>query len=95
MSDPDLLALLRNTLAHVEPRMAGLAAELGPESSLVDLGLDSLSIIAMAGHIERVLGISLPDEEVASVFDVGALLDLVKQQLSNSQHGGTSHDLHT
>lgn len=81
MSNQEILDLLKDAISQLEPRHAPRARALELDSSLVDLGLDSLCITAAAGMIERQLNIQLPDEEVAALFDVPSFITAVRRQL--------------
>jgi acyl carrier protein len=84
MSNQEILNLLRCALSEVAPRHAHAAQGLHLESSLIDLGLDSLCVTAMAGHVEDILDIQLPDDELASVLDVPSFIAAVRRHLEPS-----------
>ena len=51
--------------------------EITDESTLDDLGLDSLGVLAIADIIEKKYGISLDDERIAAVRTLSDFKDLV------------------
>ena len=51
--------------------------EITDESTLDDLGLDSLGVLAIADIIEKKYGISLDDERIAGVRTLSDFKDLV------------------
>jgi acyl carrier protein len=50
-----------------------------PESSLQDLGLDSLDTITAVFELEDKFGISIPDEEVRSIRTVGDVIEGIRR----------------
>ena len=56
---------------HIEPD------EITDESTLDDLGLDSLGVLAIADIVEKKYGISLDDERIAGVRTVSDFKDLI------------------
>ncbi|MHB1604771.1 MAG: AMP-binding protein [Leptospirales bacterium] len=77
------LRLLQETIGHSRP--VSLSDHLE-----VDLGLDSLGRIELAGRLEEVLGESFPDEAFESVRTVADLLALVSESPGGSAGLGTS-----
>jgi acyl carrier protein len=51
--------------------------EITDESTLDDLGLDSLGVLAIADIVEKKYGISLDDERIAGVRTLSDFTDLV------------------
>jgi acyl carrier protein len=51
--------------------------EITDESTLDDLGLDSLGVLAIADIVEKKYGISLDDERIAGVRTLSDFKDLV------------------
>ena len=70
-SDLGLVAILLDALATVSERDR---AEVRPESSLRELGLDSLMITSVLLEIEDRLGAELPDELLARFADADEIL---------------------
>jgi acyl carrier protein len=50
-----------------------------PESSLEDLGLDSLDTITVVFELEDKFGISIPDDEVRSIRTVGDVIEGIRR----------------
>jgi len=58
--------------------------EITDESTLEDLGLDSLAVLAIADIVEHKYGISLDDERIAGVRTVSDFKDLVVLKIAES-----------
>lgn len=57
--DSEFESIIRQTLRHLPP-----GAALKPDSSLFDLGLDSLGTIHLVVRLEDAYSIDVPDEEI-------------------------------
>lgn len=51
--------------------------EIMPECTLTDLGLDSLDVVELALTIEKELGVSVTDDELAEAGQVKAIAELL------------------
>jgi acyl carrier protein len=60
------------------------------ESSLQDLGFDSLDVITMLFELEKEFEISIPDEEARSVSSVRDIVAGVRKLLAASSMGSTA-----
>jgi acyl carrier protein len=56
--------------------------ELGPESRLFDLGLDSLTLLEVSLGLQKEFGVAVDDEQMAEAVTVAELVDLVSEQLA-------------
>src|SRR6476469_10385958 len=56
--------------------------EISDESTLEDLGLDSLAVLAIADIVENKYGISLDDERIAGVRTLSDFKDLVALKIA-------------
>jgi len=79
-----LIALLHDALKFVDERQRDALQNLPPSSALSELGIDSLSLSAMAGYIEDRLGIVLHDEELADVRTVRDFVELIGTAQANA-----------
>ena len=79
MTDEQVTGLLAAALAEVAPSKAGSLSSLGPEVALVDLGLDSVSMLEIFGYIEEELDVMFEDDALVGLQCVGDLLKLIKQ----------------
>ena len=61
--------------------------EITDESTLDDLGLDSLGVLAIADIVENKYGISLDDERIAGVRKFSDLKDLIVLQRAEVADG--------
>jgi acyl carrier protein len=68
--------LLAETLAETAPDGA-IGVALRPETSLAELGLDSLETIRLVSRVEQRCQIQLDEEELLSVETVGELAALI------------------
>jgi acyl carrier protein len=68
-------ALTREVIDLVQAAVEG--AHLTADSTLLDLGLDSLKVMSLVFKIEERYGIELDDEDADELFTVGDLANLV------------------
>ncbi|MGW4741979.1 acyl carrier protein [Nocardia xishanensis] len=61
-------------LAHYEIDLS----ELPPDTTVRDLGVDSLGLLAIANLIEKKYGFSMDDERLASVRTLSDLLEFIR-----------------
>lgn len=78
--------MTRSELFEMFQRMATEIAEkdfshVKEESSIQELGLDSLSTLELVGAMERELSVQIPDEQLVGIRTVGQLLSLVEARL--------------
>ena len=85
-----------DTLTKIQSMLAkeyGLPLEkLGPEQSLVELGIDSLTTIEFMFKLEDEFFISLSEErgDLNTVRDIALLVDAVRQKNQERHKGGAS-----
>jgi acyl carrier protein len=60
-------------------------AELSPESTLDDIGLDSVTTAMLLQEIEDSTNVVLPEEELMSMDNFGQFVDLVARALAEKQ----------
>lgn len=78
----DTEALEEGIRAFLRDQLA-LEREIGRDSPLVTTGLiDSAGLVHLATHLERMLGIAIPDRDItADHFDsISAILDYVRSR---------------
>ncbi len=51
------------------------------ESTLGELGINSITALEIAGYIEDKLNIKLPDDELAPINTIGGLAQLIRRQI--------------
>jgi acyl carrier protein len=77
-ADLDVVDLFERAAAE----LTGRELDVGPETVLFDLGLDSITIASIVAHIEDAAHVSLPDTELANVRTLGELAELVRRVAS-------------
>lgn len=78
MNDDEVLLNLKEALGHAAPEVK---ASLSMDSTLADLGIDSIVALEMAGHLENKLAIHFPDDELAQVNSIRDFVRLVRQSM--------------
>ena len=74
-------------VAYVRDQFRIDEAELGWDALLVRTGLlDSLSLVQLAGHLERTFGIEIPDQDVGAdhLDSIGMIVEYVQQRLAGT-----------
>ncbi|HEY8429668.1 MAG TPA: acyl carrier protein [Sandaracinaceae bacterium] len=80
--------MTRSELFEMFQRMATEIAEkdfsnVSEDSSIQELGLDSLSTLELVGAMERELGVQIPDEQLVGIQTVRQLLTLVENRMGS------------
>jgi acyl carrier protein len=76
VTSPEVLALIRSTFREVVERPLG---ELSLETSLADLGIDSVCVAEIVFRIEDALGIEVPTSEWVRVRTIVDVVDAVNR----------------
>jgi len=74
-------------VAYVRDEFRIDESELSWDAPLVRTGLlDSVSLVQLAGYLERTFGIEIPDQEIdADHFDsIGMIVEYVRQRLATA-----------
>ena len=80
MTRDEVLAVLRDKAVEM---LEVEADQVQEEKSFVDdLKVDSLSLVEYTMELEDVLGIELPEEELADVSTIGAFVDVIEAKLA-------------
>lgn len=84
MTEPDLSHHLVDVLVRVLPEAAALSGGLRRDTELSSVGLDSLRTLQLLLELDRVFGVTLPDDVVASdrLSTAGAVQDAVQEALA-------------
>lgn len=77
MSDAETLALIKDALNEVAPGREADFAKVTTDTSIADLGLDSIATMEMVGILEERIEQTFPDEELAKVNSVAHLIKLI------------------
>lgn len=77
MASTELLQLFRRTASEVVEREFGQVSE---NTTISDLGIDSLGMLEIVGSMERHLQIQIPDEQLAGIQTVRDLIEVVAKR---------------
>ncbi|MBN1568539.1 MAG: aminotransferase class I/II-fold pyridoxal phosphate-dependent enzyme [Acidobacteria bacterium] len=77
-TDQKLIEILKAAVYDVSLKELG---DIGAETKITELGLDSVAIMELIGVLEENLSIQIKDEEVSALADVGDLLGLIRNRL--------------
>lgn len=78
MTDAQTLALIQEALNDVAPGREGDFAKVTLDTTIADLGLDSIATMEMVGYLEEKTETTFPDEELAKVAAVRDLTKLIR-----------------
>jgi 8-amino-7-oxononanoate synthase len=81
-TDRDLIEAFKSIVYDVNLKQLG---DIGPETVISELGLDSVSMMEVIGLLEENFCIQIHDEEVAALNNVGDLLALIRNRLPSGQ----------
>ena len=81
MQRTQLIKLFRDLASEIAEKDLSFVQE---ESSIADLGIDSLAMLELVGTMERELRIRVPDELLVGLETVSQLLELVERRLPQS-----------
>ncbi|ACU38687.1 acyl carrier protein [Actinosynnema pretiosum subsp. pretiosum] len=85
MTSNDVLERISAIVAEVGVLPVG---EVAPEKFFADdLDIDSLGMVEISATVEDSLGVSIPDEELAELATVGALVDYVSARAVTAAAG--------
>ncbi|MBK6798425.1 MAG: acyl carrier protein [Acidobacteria bacterium] len=79
MTDEEVLGLIKEALEYSAPEHANV--KMSMESTLGELGINSITALEIAGYIEDKLNIKLPDDELAPINTIGGLAELIRRQI--------------
>jgi acyl carrier protein len=85
MNDAEILALLRKALVATQPELDPDRIDL--DTSLANLGIDSVSLLEVAAIVETKLALTFPEEEVFSISTCREFLGLVHRSLPGAARG--------
>lgn len=78
MSDAETLALIKEALNDVAPGREADFAKVTIDTTIAELGLDSIATMEMVGYLEEKVELTFPDEELAKVNSVAHLIQLMR-----------------
>jgi acyl carrier protein len=76
-----LIRLFRDLASEIAERDLSFVQE---ESSITELGIDSLAMLELVGSMERQLRIRVPDEQLVGLVTVRQLLELVERRMTHA-----------
>lgn len=88
MTDGDILALLRKALAAAQPELDPDRIDL--DTSLANLGIDSVNLLEVAAIVETKLALTFPEEEIFSVSTCREFVALVQRTSGGDRRAGGS-----
>jgi acyl carrier protein len=77
--DEKVIEILKEAVAFAKPAQKRLISTMSLDSSMSDLGIESIAALEMAGYVEEKLGIQFPDDELTSVQTLRGFAKLVQQ----------------
>jgi acyl carrier protein len=81
MQRPQLIKLFRDLASEIAEKDLSFLQE---ESSISDMGIDSLAMLELVGTMERELRIRVPDEKLVGLITVRQLLELVEGRITQA-----------
>ena len=78
LSDDDVVQLVRRALSELVPAQAERFARLSFDSKVVDLDVDSVTIIELVGYIEDTVGHVFEPHDVAAVRSIADIARLIR-----------------
>lgn len=78
MTDNETLALIKEALNDVAPGREADFSKVSLESTIAELGLDSIATMEMVGYLEEQIEVTFPDEDLAKVASIRDLISLIR-----------------
>jgi len=78
VNETQILTLIQEALNDVPPGREADFAKVTLDSSIEDLGLDSIATMEMVGYLEEKAETTFPDEELAKVASLRDLTTLIQ-----------------
>jgi acyl carrier protein len=78
MQQPQLIGIFRDIASEIAEKDLSFLHE---DSSISDLGIDSLAMLELIGSMERTLRVRVPDEQLVGLSTVRQLLELVEGRM--------------
>lgn len=85
LADDSVLDLIREAYVHARPEMSHLKTKLTLESSVEELGIQSVAALEMAGYVEEQLDVQFADDELASINGIGDLARLIRSHAARAR----------
>lgn len=81
MHRPQLIKLFRDLASEIAEKDL---SSLQEDSSISDMGIDSLAMLELVGTMERELSIRVPDDKLVGLVTVRQLLELVEGRITQA-----------
>lgn len=82
LQDADLLDLLKRALLFARPERVDVKDRITLNSSMDELGIESVAALEMVGFIEEELDIQFQDSELAQIQGMDSLVRLIKKHVN-------------
>lgn len=79
MDRAQLLELFKKTASEIAEKDF---ANIGEDSVIASMGVDSLAMLEVVGEMERELTIQIPDDQLVGLETVRQLLDMLEKRVS-------------
>src|SRR5271170_7806075 len=79
MTDQEIVGLVRTLLNAIEPQQEECHDQVQLDSTIEELGCDSVTLLGMITDLEKHLQVQIPDESLLHVRTVGDLVALLQQ----------------
>lgn len=83
LQDADLLDLLKQALLFARPERTDVAERITLNSTMDELGIESVVALEMVGFIEEKLDIQFQDGELSQIQGMDSLVRLIKKHVSH------------
>jgi acyl carrier protein len=85
MTDAEILKVIQSGLEYALSDRKTKVPTLTFDTTLAQAGIESITVLEIAGFVEEALHLRLPDDALAQVDSVAALLRLVHSRLGPAQ----------
>lgn len=82
MTDDEILKLIREALLYVVPDKAAAVQDVGWETEIAALGIDSIGLLEASAFIEEKVEATFPDDRLARVEKISDFADLIRDNVS-------------
>ena len=85
MNRDEVVLLLREAVKAETKLDPAVLDKMTAESSLAELGIDSIMALEMSAYVEEKLNIQFPDGPLSRVASVADFIDLIEKQLQKGR----------
>lgn len=87
MTDAEILQMLKEAFAYADPAKAA-SASVTLDSTLADIGIDSVGTLEMVAFVEDRTGKTFPDDELTGINSVSDFVSLIRRHVTAAPQGG-------